>query len=339
MISGKDLPEGWEWKKLGEVADVFNGKTPSTDEKKSSGHPVLKIKDIDGSGNFIGRFDSFVDEDFFNKFKKKQLRNGDTIILNAAHSSPYVGSKKAYVDFVIEPTIPTGEWMIIRSKSETFDNKFKHYFVNSRKISETISGLVRGIHLYPKDVLNLKIPFPPLPVQKKIVAILEAAEQLKEWRKKADKLTDEFLKSTFLEMFGDPVKNPKGWEVKMLGDVGCIKRGKSKHRPRNAPELLTGPYPLIQTGDVANSDRYIRKYHQTYSELGLSQSKMWPSGTLCITIAANIANTGILKFDSCFPDSIVGFTPKDYVKIEYVQYWISFLQKDIEMNAPESAQK
>ena len=83
----------------------------------------------------------------------------------------------------------------------------------------------------------------------------------------------------------------------------------------------------------------IREYNQTYSEIGLKQSRMWPAGTLCITIAANIAKTGILTFDACFPDSVVGFTPNEKVKTEYVQHWLSFLQKIIETKAPESAQK
>lgn len=116
-------------------------------------------------------------------------------------------------------------------------------------------------------------------------------------------------------------------------------RGKSKNRPRDAPELLGGIYPLIQTGDIANSGGYITEYHQTYSELGLKQSKMWSSGTLCITIAANIAKTGILTFDACFPDNVVGFISGSKVKTEYVQYWLSFLQKGLEETAPESAQK
>ncbi len=68
-------------------------------------------------------------------------------------------------------------------------------------------------------------------------------------------------------------------------------------------------------------------------------SRKWPAGTLCITIAANIAKTGILTFDACFPDSVVGFTPNEKTNVEYIQYWLSFLQKTLEANAPESAQK
>jgi type I restriction enzyme S subunit len=140
-------------------------------------------------------------------------------------------------------------------------------------------------------------------------------------------------------MFGDPVTNPKRWKSKTFADVGQLDRGKSKHRPRNDPRLLGGPYPLIQTGDVANSEGYITSYTSTYSEVGLKQSRLWESGTLCITIAANIAKTGILTFEACFPDSVVGFLPNDSTNVEYVQMWLSFLQKILEDKAPESAQK
>lgn len=97
------------------------------------------------------------------------------------------------------------------------------------------------------------------------------------------------------------------WEEKPLNRLGTLARGRSKHRPRDAVHLYGGPYPFIQTGDVKHADLYVTSHSQTYSEAGLDQSKLWPQGTLCITIAANIAETAILAFDACFPDSIIGF--------------------------------
>ena len=140
-------------------------------------------------------------------------------------------------------------------------------------------------------------------------------------------------------MFGDHVINEKGWELKTLPELGEFGRGVSKHRPRNAPELLGGKYPLIQTGDVANANLYITDYESTYSEEGFKQSKMWKAGTLCITIAATIAKTAILTFDSCFPDSVVGFTPNENTNNLFINYWFSFFQKILEEQAPAVAQK
>ena len=112
-------------------------------------------------------------------------------------------------------------------------------------------------------------------------------------------------------------------DFKRLDDVGKVSRGKSKHRPRNAPSLYGGIYPFIQTGDVKSSNFYITDYTQTYSDLGLKQSKLWPVGTLCITIAANIAETAILKIPACFPDSIIGFTPyPDKSDVRFIKYCI-----------------
>lgn len=194
-------------------------------------------------------------------------------------------------------------------------------------------------HISRKALENLVIPIPSIETQMLISKTLDKVKSLIDKRKAQIEALDQLTQSVFLEMFGDPVTNNKGWDLQKLSDTGILKRGMSKHRPRNAPELLGGPYPLIQTGDVTNSGLYIKEYHQTYSELGLKQSKMWPAGTLCITIAANIAETGILAFDACFPDSIVAYLPNENMSNIYVHYWFSFLQRIIEASAPESAQK
>jgi len=99
------------------------------------------------------------------------------------------------------------------------------------------------------------------------------------------------------------------WSEKSLDQLGFVSRGKSRHRPRDAAHLYGGPYPFVQTGDVKHAGLYLTDYSQTYSEEGLAQSKLWPAGTLCITIAANIADTSILAIDACFPDSVIGFIP------------------------------
>ncbi len=123
----------------------------------------------------------------------------------------------------------------------------------------------------------------------------------------------------------------------MLGEFG---RGKSKHRPRNDERLYTdGKYPFFQTGRVRNSDGSIREYDKLYSDFGLAQSKLWPAGTVCITIAANIAESGILKFDGCFPDSIVGLVPHPEISGLFVEAFIRTAKEDLDRYAPATAQK
>jgi type I restriction enzyme S subunit len=132
---------------------------------------------------------------------------------------------------------------------------------------------------------------------------------------------------------------PEGWAWATMPQLGAMGRGKSMHRPRNDPRLLGGPYPFVQTGDVKAADTWIRDYQSTYSEFGLAQSKLWPAGTMCITIAANIAQTAILSFDACFPDSVVGFVQNETVTTRYVEMFIRTAREDIERYAPATAQK
>jgi len=132
---------------------------------------------------------------------------------------------------------------------------------------------------------------------------------------------------------------PEGWCWASLPQLGELNRGKSKHRPRNDHRLLGGRYPFIQTGDVKKADGFIEGYEATYSEFGLAQSRLWPAGTVCITIAANIAETGILKFDACFPDSVVGFLPSDDLLTRYVEFFIRTARQRLDQYAPGTAQK
>jgi type I restriction enzyme S subunit len=106
-----------------------------------------------------------------------------------------------------------------------------------------------------------------------------------------------------------------------LDQLGEVARGRSRHRPRDAGLLYGGPFPFIQTGDVKRAGLYLTEYEQTYSEAGLAQSRLWPAGTLCITIAANIADTAILGIDACFPDSVIGFTADpEKADVRFVKY-------------------
>ena len=192
--------------------------------------------------------------------------------------------------------------------------------------------------LSPKLLMEYEFSVPDEKLEQ-ITEILWAMERTKNAYRELIAKTDELVKSQFIEMFGDPAENPNQHPMKKLSELGELNRGVSKARPRNKPELLGGPYPLVQTGEVSAAGLYIDHYENTYSEEGLAQSKMWPKGTLCITIAANIAQTGILSFDACFPDSVCGFISGNEVTQVYMHYWFSFFQKVLEEQAPQVAQR
>lgn len=238
-----------------------------------------------------------------------------------------------YVDF--EFKVKSSAMKILKARDGIADTRYMFYLLQTLNLDNE-----QHKRYWISKFAPLEIPLPPLPIQKRIADILDAADALRRKDQELLKKYDELAQAIFIDMFGDPVKNEKGWETEKFKNLGTLDRGVSKHRPRNAPELIGGKYPLVQTGDVANSGGIITTFRSTYSEIGLKQSKIWSKGTLCITIAANIAKTGILDFDACFPDSIVGFKPN--VKVSnsiFIQFWIGFLQKILEDNAPESAQK
>ena len=117
------------------------------------------------------------------------------------------------------------------------------------------------------------------------------------------------------------------WKAAKLDELGFVGRGKSRHRPRNAAFLYGGPYPFFQTGDIKAANFYLTEYLQTYSEEGLAQGKLWKPGTLCITIAANIAESAILGIEGCFPDSVVGFiADPDKADARFIKYYMDTLK-------------
>jgi type I restriction enzyme S subunit len=154
----------------------------------------------------------------------------------------------------------------------------------------------------------------------------------------------EAIKSKFRDQtnqaFAPPFVVPRGWRWLTLPQTGELDRGKSKHRPRGDKRLFGGAYPFIQTGEVRAAPRYLSTCTETYSEFGLKQSRLWGPGTVCITIAANIAETTILGIAACFPDSVVGFTVDAQRTLpEYVEYFLRTVRSELQQFAPATAQK
>jgi type I restriction enzyme S subunit len=185
------------------------------------------------------------------------------------------------------------------------------------------------------------IPVPPLAEQQRIVGILDIAfERIATAKANSEKnfknardIFESHLQSVFTH-------RGRGWKQKTLEEISTMfGRGKSKHRPRNASHLYGGKYPFVQTGDIRNANHIITEYSQTYSEAGLAQSKLWPKGTICITIAANIAETAILGFDACFPDSVIGVVANpSEADVDFIEYLLQSFKVRIQAMGKGSAQ-
>jgi type I restriction enzyme S subunit len=132
--------------------------------------------------------------------------------------------------------------------------------------------------------------------------------------------------------------SPSDWQVLPLSQLAQIERGKFTARPRNDPRYYGGSIPFIQTGDVRNSGGRITSYSQTLNERGLKVSKLFPVGTLFMTIAANIGDLGVAEFASACPDSLVAVRPRTGVDQLWLYYALAARKADLESIATQNAQ-
>lgn len=325
------------YKTLGEVANYINGRAFKPTEWESNGLPIIRIQNLNNPSAEYNYTQHKYDEKFL-------VRSGDLLFAWSASLGAFIWhGSDAWLNQHIFKVVP----------HEMIDKKYLYYFLI--QVIDELYSKTHGsgmVHITITPFKATPIALPPLPEQHRIVARIESLfEKLDHARELVQSALDSFetRKASILHkaFTGELTakwreKNGVGmdsWKKKRLGDCGLLERGRSKHRPRNASELFGGPYPFIQTGDVANADVYITKHNQTLSEFGLNQSKLFPKGTLCITIAANIGDVAILSYDSCFPDSVVGFTPNEYTNSKFVYYLMNILQKQLEAEAPATAQK
>lgn len=226
--------------------------------------------------------------------------------------------------------------------SELVDVRYLYYYLHHMHDyfpRVAVGATVKSLRM--RHFEQLPVALMSVPEQHRIVALLDEAfagiatakANAEKSLRNARDLFDNRLSEIFL-------KESHAWKRKTLREVALdFGRGKSKHRPRNDPKLYGGPYPFIQTGDVRNSDHLITEYSQTYSEAGLMQSKLWPKGTLCITIAANIAETGILNFDACFPDSVIGVVVDPaQTGNKFLEYLLQSVKASLQAKGKGSAQ-
>ena len=321
--------------KLKDIFDLQIGKTPSRNNSEywnTEDHKWISIADLTRTGKYISETKEYLSENAIQKSGIKVIP-ANTVVMSfklsigkTAITAEDMYSNEAIMAFLDKHVVEVlPEYILYMFKFKNWD--------------EGSNEAVMGKTLNKAILSEIEIDICPIEEQRVIVDVLDKMMLALENRENELFLLDDLIKARFVEMFGDPVSNSNGLPESTLPELGEFGRGISKHRPRNDPKLLGGDYPLIQTGDVANAGLYITSYSSTYSELGLKQSKMWDNGTLCITIAANIAKTSILKFDACFPDSIVGFNANEKTNNIFIHYWFSFFQAILESQAPESAQK
>ena len=339
---GAAMKKGWQTKTLAEVCQIKPPKSEARDKVSASSLvsflPMedmgIDVKCVQATQTkplsaVVGSYTYFADGDVLLAKITPCFENGKLGIADGLKNGIGFGSSEYFV-FRPDPTV-SKEWLYYFLSRETF----------RLEGAARMSGAVGHKRVSKEFIEEYPIPVPPLAEQQRIVGLLdEAFEGLATAKANAEKnlqnareLFESHLQSVFTQ------RGP-GWKQKTLEEIATtFGRGKSKHRPRNEPKLYGGKYPFIQTGDIRNADHFITEYSQTYSELGLAQSKLWPKGTICITIAANIAETAILGFDACFPDSVIGVVanPKE-AEVGFIEYLLQSFKARIQALGKGSAQ-
>ncbi|OOG60906.1 hypothetical protein B0E47_01770 [Rhodanobacter sp. B05] len=334
----------WGYKRLGELTDkIGSGATPrgGKESYKEIGVSLIRslnIHDLEFRYANLAKIDDT---------QAAALANVDVeardVLLNITGASI---ARCAQVPLDVLPARVNQHVAILRPKSNILDSRFLSYLLVAKETKEQLlnigekAGATRQA-LTKEQLQNFHIPLPPLDEQKRIVAVLDQAfAALDRARAHAEANladADELFENVLLATFDELVSSAG---MRTLAEAASdFSRGKSRHRPRNDPALYGGAYPFIQTGDIRRSQGSIREYSQTYNDVGLAQSMLWPVGTVCITIAANIAETGVLEFEGCFPDSVIGMVPTPGESTPYyVEYMLRYFAKELKLQGKGSAQ-
>ena len=304
------MKKGWEIKKLGDVCEVIAGQSPEGKyyNDKGEGLPFYQGKK-EFSEKYIGKPTKWT-----TKVTKEAIENDILMSVRAPVGPINIATQRICIGRGLA-SIRAGKLI---NREFLFNFLLKH----ENEIVGNTGAVFNSIN--KTQIGAIPIPTPPLPEQQRIVSILDKAfsaiersrNNAEQNLKNAKELFESYLQGVF-ENKGDD------WKELTLKEVSQeFSRGKSKHRPRGDKSILGGKYPLIQTGDISNSDHWLNTYSNTYNDKGLAQSKLWQKGTVCIAIVgANVAETAILNFDACFPDSVIGIVVNQKkANNEYVEY-------------------
>lgn len=348
VIEKKNIPRGWQQTSIDKICDVLKGQGLSKGQLDSEGVNQCLLY-----GELFTTYNEVIKE-------IKSRTNSDEGIKSHAGDVLIPGSTTTVArDLAIASSLHKadvllgGDINILRGRDGVYDSDFLAYYLTNYK-KEELSRVAQGttiIHLYGRGIRAIDIIIPKSKdEQKKIVDILSSVDR--EIQKIEEIIaTSEKLKVGLMrELFTKGIRHtkfrntgigkvPAEWEVVKLEKVATVERGKFSHRPRNDPKFYGGDIPFIQTGDVVNSKGKIQSYKQSLNERGLAVSKMFSKGTIVLTIAANIGDTGILEFDSCFPDSLVGITVVREMNNIFLEYYLRTRKDYLNSIATQSAQK
>ncbi len=343
----QNIPKGWELLPIGRHIKLQGGNAFNASNYVNDGIPLVRIGNV-GKGDFVANDFVYISEDGYANNESVHLRENDILMGMTGELGKVARIDKKYLPAILNQRVGR---VVFKDKDLDPDFTFQVFLYKDfiSKLEKYFIGAAQK-NISSSQVESIEVLLPPIKEQQKIAGILRTVDEditkTHEVIKSAEKLKHGLMMQLFTNGIGHTKfketeigQIPEEWNIVRLSDVALVERGKFSHRPRNAPEFYGGEIPFIQTGDVISSDGRIKKYTQTLNEKGLSVSKLFKKGTIVITIAANIGDTGILEFDSCFPDSLVGISCKEKINPIFLEYYLRTQKEYLNSISTQSAQK
>ena len=325
MTKETELPEGWKILQIQDIASVDSGQGAPQGDKWYKGNEIfVKAGSLNNlsEGKFVGDFCSSIGYDAIEKYKLKKYAANSIVFPKSGMSVKTDNIALLKCDSYIVNHLA----IIQINKNNECDHKYLYYFLKRMKISNlSLNSAYPSIRL--QDIKKVRIIIPPLPTQKKIAAILEKAEALKEWRNEADRLTYEFLKSTFLEMFGEPIRNKHKWENKRLEECGTWQSGGTPSRSND--DYFEGTIPWYTAGELNSLFTSDSLEKITEDAIKESAAKLIPPNTLLLGMYDTAALKSSITTIDCACNQAIASSKLDsgIVNIFYLYYTLQIAKK------------
>jgi type I restriction enzyme, S subunit len=309
------LPRGWSWKSLGEVvARIEAGRSPKTLERPAQPGEcgVLKVSAVT-----LGEFRPAENKAFLADHKPadcSSVRKGD-LLFSRANTTELVGAvatpdrdyPNLYLSDKTLRIVPAGGEIEPRYLVHLLRAGVSREYLES--VATGTSGSMRNVS--QQKLLAMRVPVPPLPEQRRIAAILDKADAIRRKRQEAVRLTDDLVRSAFLDMFGDPVTNPKRWPSCRLGEVAEFVGGGTPSRFE--PRFFSGSIPWATAKDITGEVLEDTQEHITEEALACSATRLVPAGAILLVVKSKVLlrrlPVSIAAVRCCFGQDLKGIIP------------------------------
>ena len=362
-----ELPEGWEWCRLGEIAYIAAGSTPESSSFVNKGIPYLKVYNLRNQAIDFDYKPQYIKESIHNGILKRSKTEIGDLIMNIV--GPPLGKLAIIPTSLPESNFNQAAVLIRPYFYKNIINKYLFYFLSEMSEINSIStkGSAGQINISLSQSKNIRVPFPPLAEQERIakkveqlLTIVDTIEQLQEELKAlvkqtknqvlnyaiAGKLThqdpndepaEELLKrigKTTTTAADNPYeKLPKGWAWCRLGDIGEIITGNT---PSKGEESFYGnDFPFFKPNDLDVGK--IKTSLDSLSVLGYKQAKKAPKNSILVTCIGSIGKTGITQVEGAFNQQINAIIPFEYVSNYFIYYLMLSKKTQEQLNSKASA--